>query len=136
MLVHHIIKEGHNVVCVSTNLSWFGTCVGPCSCTSSNSLQKNQCNTNETLSAPPPVCLRQVHSLHAHKRCRIDPLIVANHRLHSRRHFFWGGGGGGRGRKKKCRGRTIRRGVLPSHSRVPLARPRMLRRLSQTAPAS
>ena len=28
-----------------------------------------------------------------------------------------------------------RRGVLLSHSRVPLARPRILRRLSQTAPA-
>ena len=106
-LVRRIVKEGHNVVCVSTNLSWFGTCVGACSCASSNSLQKNQCNTNEPLSPPPLVCLRQVHSLlwHAHKRCRVGPLIVANHRLRSRRHCFLGGGGG---RKKKCRGRTMR----------------------------
>ena len=97
-LVRRIIKEGHNVVCVSTNLSWFGTCVGACSCASSNSLQKNQCNTNEPLSPPPLVCLRQVHSLlrRAHKRCRVGPLIVANHGLRSRRHFFWAGAEGER----------------------------------------
>ena len=106
-LVRRIVKEGHNVVCVSTNLSWFVTCLGACSCASSNSLQKNQCNTNEPLSPPPLVCLRQVHSLlwHAHKRCRVAPLVVANHRLRSRRHCVLGGGGG---RKKKCRGRTMR----------------------------
>ena len=93
-LVSRIVKEGHNVVCVSTNLSWFETCVGACSCASSNSLQKNQCNTNEPLSPPPLVCLRQVHYLlwHAHKRCRVGPLIVANH---------FGGGGGGQGRRVK-----------------------------------
>ena len=92
-LVRRIVKEGHNVVCVSTNLSWFETCVGACSCASSNSLQKNQCNTNEPLSPPLLVCLRQVHSLlwHAHKRCRVGPLIVANHL----------GGGGGQGRRAK-----------------------------------
>ena len=105
-LVRRIVKEGHNVVCVSTNLSWFETCVGACSCASSNSLQKNQCNTNEPLSPPLLVCLRQVHSLlwHAHKRCRVGPLIVATHRLRSRRHCFLGGGGG---RKMKFRGRTM-----------------------------
>ena len=91
-LVRRIVKEGHNVVCVSTNLSWFGTCVGACSCASSNSLQKNQCNTNELLSPPLLVCLRQVHSLQTHKRCRVGSLIVPNHRLYSRRHFFFGQG--------------------------------------------
>ena len=34
------MSEGHNVVCASTNLSWFGTCVDACSCASSNSLEE------------------------------------------------------------------------------------------------
>ena len=34
------MSEGHNVVCASKNLSWFGTCVGACSCASSNSLEE------------------------------------------------------------------------------------------------
>ena len=131
-LVRRIVKEGHNVVCVSTDLSWFETCVGACSCASSNSLQKNQCNTNEPLSPPLLVCLRQVHSLlwHAHKRCRVGPLIVANH--------FGGGGVGAEGERRSVEDARWdkRRGVLLSHSRVPLARPTMLRRLSRTAPAS
>ena len=112
-------QRGHNAVCALTNLSCLELCVGACSWTSSNLLQKDQCNTIEHSSpAPGPFS--------ADSFCANVLEQVPNHRLRKRRHF-WGraGGGGGRGgQKKKCRRRMFPPRGLACYAG-----------LSQTAPA-
>ena len=75
------VSEGHNVVKVSKNLSWFGTWVGACSCASSNSLEEPV--WHERTFIPPALLVRphQVLSVlwRAHKGFRVAPPNVATH---------------------------------------------------------
>ena len=81
----------------SNSASCHWTCVGACA--SSNSLYKNQCNTNKSLSPPPLVRPRQSLTVlwHTYECSKVGPIIACVSAIFGGR----GAGGGGERRNVK-----------------------------------